>query len=102
MISREACPRMQRKPRLSGLSGSPLTLTRCPSSTSTRMPHSVGWQFIGHIVRKTPVVLVTMPYRIVEAALTGIAVGAILPRGRSSGKSLNHLTATGRQVQESR
>jgi hypothetical protein len=44
------------------------------------MPHSVGWQFIGHIVRKTPVGLPTMPYRIVEAALTGIVVGAILPR----------------------
>src|SRR5438034_4255690 len=69
---------MQRKPRLSGLSGSPLTLTRRPSSTSTRMPHSVGWHFIGHIVRNTPVGLFGMPYRIVEAALTGIVVDAIL------------------------
>jgi len=44
------------------------------------MPHSVGWQFIGHIVRNTPVGLFGMPYRIVEAALTGIVVDAILPR----------------------
>jgi len=35
---------------------------------------------MGHIVRKTPVVPVAMPYRIVEAALTGTVVGAILPR----------------------
>src|SRR2546428_12826701 len=42
---------MQRKPRLSGLSGSPRTLATRPSSMSTSIPHSVGWQFIGHIVR---------------------------------------------------
>jgi hypothetical protein len=35
---------------------------------------------MGHIVRKTPVVPVAMPYRIVEAALTDTVVGAILPR----------------------
>lgn len=51
MISREAWPRTQRKPRLSGLPGSPFTETSLPSSTSTSMPQSVGWQFIGHIVR---------------------------------------------------
>ena len=53
MISREACPRTQRKPWLSGLSGSPFTETRRSPSTSTSMPHSVGWQFIGHMVRTT-------------------------------------------------
>ena len=51
-ISFEAWPRMQRKPRLSGLSGSPRTLVTFPFSTSTSMPQSVGWQFIGHIVRE--------------------------------------------------
>src|SRR6266478_1831308 len=42
---------MQRNPRLSGLSGSPRTPTSLPSSTSASIPQSVGWQFIGHIVR---------------------------------------------------
>ena len=51
MISREAWPRTQRKPRLSGLSGSPATSTSRPSSTSTSIPQRVGWQFIGHMVR---------------------------------------------------
>src|SRR5437899_1609202 len=50
-ISGAAWPRTQRKPRLSGLSGSPVTRVTRPSSTSTSIPHSVGWQFIGHIVR---------------------------------------------------
>src|SRR6266853_2861070 len=50
-ISREACPRMQRNPWLSGLASSPETLTSLPSLTSASMPHSVGWQLIGHIVR---------------------------------------------------
>src|SRR5262245_17158116 len=53
MISAEAWPRMQRKPWLSGLSGSPRTPTRRPSSTSASMPQRVGWQFIGHMVRTT-------------------------------------------------
>src|SRR5262249_55799992 len=51
MISREACPRMQRKPWLSGFSGSPRTPRSSRSSTSTSIPQRVGWQFIGHIVR---------------------------------------------------
>jgi hypothetical protein len=34
---------------------------------------------MGHIVRKRPVVPVAMAYRIVEAALTGTGVDAILP-----------------------
>ena len=57
MISREACPRMQRKPRLSGFSSSPVIFTTRPSSTSTSIPHKVGWQFIGHMVRITRVPL---------------------------------------------
>src|SRR5437763_1406262 len=52
-ISGEAWPRTHRNPRLSGLSGSPLTRTTRSSTTSTSIPHSVGWQFIGHIVRIT-------------------------------------------------
>ena len=51
-ISIAACPRTQRKPRLSGLSGSPSTRRARPSApTSTSIPQYVGWQFIGHIVR---------------------------------------------------
>src|ERR1700730_15541662 len=42
---------MQRKPRLSGLSGAPRTPASRPSWTATSIPQSVGWQFIGHIVR---------------------------------------------------
>src|SRR5512132_142062 len=42
---------MQRKPRLSGLSGSPLTRSSRPSDTSTSIPQKVGWQFMGHMVR---------------------------------------------------
>jgi len=51
MISRLACPRMHRKPRLSGLAGSPRTASSASLRTSASMPHRVGWQFIGHIVR---------------------------------------------------
>src|SRR5690606_37541421 len=51
MTSRDAWPRMQRKPRLSGLASSPLTPTSLPSRTSASIPQRVGWQFIGHIVR---------------------------------------------------
>src|SRR5262249_48547572 len=53
MISFAAWPRTQRNPWLSGLSGSPLTDSTRPSSISTSIPQSVGWQFIGHIVRTT-------------------------------------------------
>src|SRR6266508_597533 len=51
MISREAWPRMQRKPRLSGFSSSPWTLRTRSSWISTSIPQYVGWQFIGHMVR---------------------------------------------------
>src|ERR1700675_3866235 len=51
-ISAAALPRMQRKPRLSGLSWSPLTPSSRPfSDTSTSIPQKVGWQFMGHMVR---------------------------------------------------
>src|SRR5947209_11249890 len=49
-ISRVACPRIHRNPRLSGFSGSPLIDMTRSCSTSTSMPHCVGLQFIGHIV----------------------------------------------------
>src|SRR4051794_23743403 len=49
-ISCAAWPRTHRNPRLSGFSGSPLTLLTRPSSTVTTIPQKVGWQFIGHIV----------------------------------------------------
>ena len=51
MISRDAWPRTHRNPRLSGLSGSPRTPRSRPSSTVASIPQSVGWQFMGHIVR---------------------------------------------------
>ena len=47
MICREAWPRTQRNPRLSGLSLSPLTPSSSPSRTSTSMPQSVGIVRIG-------------------------------------------------------
>src|SRR5437899_1967192 len=62
MISREAWPRTQRNPWLSGLSGSPRTPTSRPSSTSTSIPQRVGWQFIGHIVRTVRPTGVTLPF----------------------------------------
>src|SRR5438093_6136084 len=61
MISLEACPRTQRNPWLSGLSGSPLTDRTRPSSISTSIPQSVGWQFIGHIVRTTVLIAMLRP-----------------------------------------
>ena len=51
MISREAWPRMQRKPRLSGFSSSPRMLRTRSSWISTSIPQYVGWQFMGHMVR---------------------------------------------------
>jgi hypothetical protein len=56
MISRLAWPRMHKKPRLSGLAGSPRTESSVSPRTSARIPHNVGWQFIGHMVRtvRTP------------------------------------------------
>ena len=42
IIWREAWPRTQRNPWLSGLSLSPLTPRSLPSCTSTSMPHCVG------------------------------------------------------------
>src|SRR5437867_4067593 len=51
MISREAWPRMQRKPRLSGFSSSPRMLSTRSSWISTSIPQYVGWQFMGHMVR---------------------------------------------------
>src|SRR5499425_761867 len=57
-ISTAARPRMQRKPRLSGFSGSPVTVSTRPSAdTSTSMPQNVGWQFMGHIVRTVRLVM---------------------------------------------
>src|SRR3954452_18492025 len=49
-ISCAAWPRTHRNPRLSGFSGSPLTLLTRPSSSVTTIPQKVGWQFIGHMV----------------------------------------------------
>src|SRR5215813_11342353 len=62
MISFDAWPRTQRNPWLSGLSGSPFTDSTRPSSISTSIPQSVGWQFIGHIVRTTVLMALVYPY----------------------------------------
>ena len=53
MISLEARPRIHKNPWLSGLSASPSMPTSSPFSTVAFIPHSVGWQFIGHMVRMT-------------------------------------------------
>ena len=70
MISREAWPRTQRNPWLSGFSLSPITRRSRPSSTSTSIPHSVGWQFIGHIVRTMwrPVVVAPIAIALIARA----------------------------------
>src|SRR5207247_515274 len=78
MISREAWPRTQRNPWLSGLSGSPRTPTRRPSSRSTSMPQRVGWQFIGHMVRTVRRPAVTLPILPAGRAARGEAPGGAI------------------------
>src|SRR5216117_3548421 len=60
-ISREAWPRMHRKPWLSGFSASPRILCTRSSWTSTSIPQNVGWQFIGHIVLMRRLSLIESP-----------------------------------------
>src|SRR5262245_51194400 len=80
MISFAAWPRTQRNPWLSGLSGSPLTDSRRPSSISTSIPQSVGWQFIGHIVRNS--VLIPEPPQTRPIAAP-VSVGDVLNATRA-------------------
>ncbi len=51
MISRDACPRTQRKPRLSGFSGIAPDADQPAILDVDQHPAQRGWQFMGHIVR---------------------------------------------------
>src|SRR5262249_50081683 len=68
-------PRTQRKPWLSGWSGSPSTLRRLPPWTVMSMPQYVGWQFIGHIEWKVWVPVLRL------RAGGEATIGLLAPRG---------------------
>src|SRR2546426_9176374 len=95
--STAARPRMQRNPRLSGLSGSPRTASSRPwSDTSTSMPQKVGWQFMGHMVRTVRVDMAEMipPHCLGRRASASLAE-AHPNRGRSLEMKKYQLMAPG-------